>query len=559
MKNFFYIPFLLFLLFSGSLYSLPPIIGNIPDIWISDYNENQIAGEDINFFRFSDAFNFDLYVSRLPDDPDQSTTNIRWCFLAESENLLTINGINTISDPSQAITPELFGKELTGYPNNNQPFPRESSLATFWDILDSPPGAGPPWLDPVAGFELDTIITIYCSNGAELDSTQIHVKANDNGPPNPPPNYTIWQYYAPAYEGWLPLTDILPPIGHKNLPNPREPFTDIADHITSGSSVGIVGSIDKNVYGMWQSPSTDVEYTENSLYIVKYKIRSTQTDVKKVPNCRLFTQFIGTGILGVSAGNRIGRGLFAPDPDGEIYPVFVEPPNLAGSGATHLKFTFELADCDVNEEGILLLDEVVIDRLPTPSKNLGTLVKSYITPSEFASEGWEPFVLGSPFGDATVGLDSTGLFITTPKTVAAQIGWIDYGMWQLPASPSTPSFESWKLYRCVYTLQSSDSSTLGKIRLINASAGGDWSSQIALLSDQIQLHLPDADGGEYSNWFATMPDFYTGDESYKNQMSFMFDVSDGRDVQEGTVHLTRVELYSYELGLYYHPWSPYHW
>jgi len=531
-----------------------PIIGMIPDVWIGDEEDN--VGEDINFFRFSKAFNFDVYHSPIPDAPDLATTNMRWSFMADDPNLITINGITSLSDPSEAMKPELVGKELTGYPNNNPPEGyvgttpyRSTSWADFYDLKDSPPGHGPPWTDPIESNALDTVVTIYLSCGWAVSSTAIYVKANVEDGVAELPDFLsgpgvihVITYDSPATQGWTKTLDIAD--GNQIANSSGDPFY-VAPHVTDGGSVGASGSTTQNVWGSWESPDTDVVYFSNHVYQVKYRIRSDQTDINRVPNCRLLTECVGTGILAVSGGNRVGKGLFAPDADGEWYTIYLEPPELTPAGVTNLKFKFELIDFDANEEGTNYLDEVQVYRFETPSCASGTPVTAFTSQAEFASAGWSPQILGSPFGDATVGSNSTGLYIDTPQTVIAPVpGNIDYGLWQLPAGPSIV-FESDRLYRCVYTLQSPDQTTLGKIRLINANAGGDWSSQLALVSDQTQVHMPDIDGEEYSNWFESMPALYTGADEYKNRMSFMFDVADGQNTQHGTVYLTKVGLIYY--------------
>jgi len=526
-------------LLCSNVYAYAPIITNIPDVWIGDQEDN--TGPDINFFRFSNAFNFDDYVDKHPEDPDQSTTNVRWSFLADNSDLITINGINTIADASESIQPDLVAKELTSYPNNDAE-PRASSEADFWDLVDSPVGMGPPWTDPTEATALDTIITIYCSNGTKASSTQINVKANvEDGTTDLPDMLTggmvhVLTYSSPATEGWDKM-------GYTDGQDAGV-FT-IATRPTDGGSIGAEGSTELDTtwyYGPWRSPGTDISYVANQVYRVKYNIRSTQTDVTKVPNSRLLTEYIGSSLLAVSAGNRVGKGLFAPDADGEWYSVYTQPPDLTTAGVTNLRLTFELIDFDGNEWGTNYLDEIQIHRFAIPSVASGTPVVAYTSQAEFGSAGW---AVGTGLGTATVGSNTTGLFIDTPATVTGTAG-LDYGIWEKGAT-SDVVFEAGHLYRCVYTLQSTDTSTLGKIRLINGNAGGDWNSQVALVTDQTQAHMPDADGEEYSVWIESMPDLYTGGDEYKNQMSFIFDIADGQDAQEGAAYLTNVELVYYSI------------
>jgi hypothetical protein len=69
---------------------------------------------------------------------------------------------------------------------DNNPVPRSSANADFWDILDSDPLTGPPWPDPVPGYELDTIITIFASNGTRYSCKDVFVRANDDMSDLPP-------------------------------------------------------------------------------------------------------------------------------------------------------------------------------------------------------------------------------------------------------------------------------------------------------------------------------------------------------------------------------------
>jgi hypothetical protein len=103
-------------LLCSSVYAYAPVIGNIPDIIIGDMEDNGTSCglTDLNFFRFTDAFNFDEYVTAETGDPDAGTTYpqiVRWSFLATNTGLLKINGIATLADASESIEPGL--KELT--------------------------------------------------------------------------------------------------------------------------------------------------------------------------------------------------------------------------------------------------------------------------------------------------------------------------------------------------------------------------------------------------------------------------------------------------------------
>jgi hypothetical protein len=529
-------------LLCGQVSAYAPLIGPIPDVWIGDKEDNPISPPpDLNVFVFTDAFNFDIYADHDPLDPDQSTTNIRWSFYSEEE-FVTINGISRLSDPSEAIQPDGVGKELTSYPNNDPTFPRPTSWATFYDLVDSPPASGPPWSAPgtYPGSPLNDEITIYASNGAKASSRTIMVVANVGTPDAPDALSggieTVWTYDEPANEGWIKSMPVADGFMIDNFGNPFY----IGPHSSSTVDGWVAGSGDdpEQRYSAWESPATDIDYVANKVYRVKYTIRSSQTDVTTVPNLRLMTDYVGTGVLAFTAGNRIGRGLFAPLVGGSEYSVYSQAPDLTGTGVTNAKVKFEVIDFAPEEIGTNYLEKVVVERFDVPAG--GTLVKSF-TPGNFT--GWTPTTIGGIFGVATVGSDVNGLYIQTGVTPGGTQS-LDYGAWSLGAGTSAESFEAGRLYRCVYTLQST-ATTLGKIRLLNQNGANDWISKACLLSDQTTLHYPDSDGEMYSNWYETMPALY-GDAS-KNKMGYTYDVADGSPAQSGRGTLTKVELYYYSI------------
>ena len=193
------------------------------------------------------------------------------------------------------------------------------------------------------------------------------------------------------------------------------------------------------------------------------------------------------------------------------------------------------------------MDEVQVERFLPPLEEQGKLIVEYDSQLAFHDAGWTSSTLGSPFGNAMIGSDITGLYIDTPATVSQIPAQLDYGAWSLYPESTGVIFEPDRLYRCVYTLQSSDTRTLGHIRLINANRNADWGSVLVLVPDNDQHIMPHENGSKYSNWFESMNELYTGEESNKNRMTFLFDLADGKNFQMGTVYLTKVELYSYDI------------
>jgi hypothetical protein len=280
----------------------------------------------------------------------------------------------------------------------------------------------------------------------------------------------------------------------------------------------------------------------DSVYRVKYTVRTTQTDQSKVPNLRLLTEVVGSGVLAASAGGRVGAGPFAPETTPKTYNMYVDPPDLssASPAVTNLKVKYEVIDFSGDEEGTNYLDQVVVERFPRMDKSAGTQVADI-----GVSSGWSGIALGSPFGAATVSSNATGIYIETPATVSAPVaGMIDYGLWTLPAGGGAGAYVTDKLYRFVFKMQSPDQSTIGKVRVMAQNAAGNWVGKMHIVPDQVQSHMPDNDGEEYSVWQEGIPVLY-GDSN--DNITLLYDVADGSDTQEGRVYLTGVEIYTYDI------------
>lgn len=542
-------------LLCGNVFAYAPIIKDMPEVWIGDEEDNAGLTVDINFFRFTAAFNFDDYVTFDPDDPNPVTTDVRWSFMTDLSDpnrldLLLINGKVTVDDP-YTEAPEPGAKELTDR-TDNSPVPRASANADFWDIWDSDPATGPPWTEPVPGNELNTIITIMASNGSKYTCEDVLVRARLGAVD---PDYdmpdklsqgvevlAVWD--QPALDGFVAGpqgaddTEIIPGSG-----------IYVGTHGTSGDSVSAGPGAthpSNQFYVIWDAPANEVAYAPGYVYRIKYTIRNTQSDVTKCPKVRLLTEFVGTGILAYSGGIMIGGAnvnrLFGPSPTATTYNAYVEPPlNLAAGGVTNIKPRFEVYAFSNDEVGVTTyLDEVIVERFATPSKASGNLITTYSPSAGWT--GWSSETISPPFGGGTVGSDGTGLYLETPMAVGTAL---NYARWTRPGDGSPIQFTADKLYRCVYTLQSSVTTT-GQIRGLNGNKGTDWISKFVIIVNQTQVHVPSASGTEYSNWYETMPEFHTVDTTLNN-MYFDCDVADASASQGGRFYITKVELYWYNI------------
>lgn len=541
-------------LLCGAAFSYAPLIKDIPDIYIGDAEDNVGSTVDLNIFRFSDAINFDVFVYGDPGDDDFYTTGVRWSFQADSDELLTINGINTLDILGGDDPLEPAAKELSGYPNFSEPFDqvpdatkpdekgRASSWADFYDLKDTDIVQ-----DPV-GDPLDTVITVFASNGTKVSSKEVIVRALDGG--------------EDALSGGVSVDDLIT----WDTPNSdgftRHSLSDgfyitaadgsfyIAGHSTSGEKIGISGHATRNVYGAWYSPAADnVDYFANSVYRVKYTIESTAA-ADAAPLCRLLSYIKDSSDGGlVNGGNRLGKGPFQPDADGEEYNVYLDAGNLSTGAAVgdYFSTSFELIDFDPAEEGINYVSEIQVQKFDTPDKSSGTPVISYNTQGEFST--WSSQVMRdfiTAFGEATCGSDTNGLYIETPLAVTSGATAISYGKWT--SATGDASFEADKLYRAVFTLAANNASDdLGKIRVVMSNGGNNWQAMYVLLADATHDHFPTTSGNEYSVWQESPPSLYTGGDAAKNGMYFIFDVSDGEASQSGRVYLEKLEVLYYDI------------
>jgi len=533
-------------------YGYAPLIKDIPQVWIGNDGNADIpetVSPDLYFFRYTNAFNFDQYVYHNPLDEDQSTTNVRWSFLADSADLVTINGIETLSDASEALKPEDVGKELTSYPNNDTP-PRATSFATFRDILDSPTTSEPPYPAPTSGSELNTIITIFASNGTKASSKEVVVRANliDGIDKLSSVVESVWTDAAPSAD-WSKL---YPTDGQ--FINAFDGSFYIATQLTSGGSIGASGHATDSVWSYWNAPATAATYVANQVYRAKYTIHTTQTNQNNVPNMRMLLSCTDGTSAAFAGGSRIGKGPSAPTSTPQVYDVYFGPRDLSTllPAIQYVTLSWELIDFATDENGTNYLDSVELQRFPTPDKVAGTSIKTFQGASGFA--GWTSYKLTQVggvtfYGDVTFGGGGTAsnVSIQTPGPVDPS-GHINWGQWSCGslATPSGVTFEANKLYRTVYTL-SANSQSLGKVRLINNTIGGQWSAELDADSNAFTAQMPTPGGLDYDVWQESMPTLYSGGDVAFNGMTFLFDVSDGRADQSGTTVLSKVEVLSYDI------------
>lgn len=361
-----------------------------------------------------------------------------------------------------------------------------------------------------------------------------------------PQTLGVWD--KPAEQGWGKLMSL---DDGTTIPAIEGAF-HVARHITDNSSIGVAGDAQRNIYGAWEGPSGQVPYIPGALYRIQYTIRTSQTDKNKVPTCRLFSEcIIDASRIVVSGGNILGKGISAPDADGETYNVYFSPPDLSSTPVSSVRPKFEVIDFDESEYGDVFLDFCQVERLSMPGKTSGTFIRK-IASGDFVN--WVETALPEPFGPAITGLNENGLFIETPGLMDHPA--INYGAWGLREEFFTETFSPAKIYRIIYSLAVptlEDHQTVGMIRLFNTNKGHDWQSILSLVPDYIRDHIPTVEDREYNILYEGSPKLYVDDpstadvdEGKYNQFGYNFDVCDGRPEQMGRVILTGVEIYSYD-------------
>ncbi len=174
------------LFWAPSAQAVAPVVTDIPDVVISD-SEDNIGGTDNNYFVFTDAFTFDNYVS----DGDTPVANLKWSFDEGTDVLgnsstqyFSINNKapNAVGDAAIAAA---AGNPATRL-NPANDIRTSATTASFRDVVLTP-GSGPlssPFAS-AAGSVINShaagkVVRLYVSDTTFVASTDILVSAVDN-------------------------------------------------------------------------------------------------------------------------------------------------------------------------------------------------------------------------------------------------------------------------------------------------------------------------------------------------------------------------------------------
>jgi len=484
---------------ASSAFAAAPVISNIPDVIIGDQEDN--VGTDNNFFVFTNAFNFDNYVSDL----DTSKASLQWSFDEGDDNVapntrwFAING-------KQAVhlgTAEIASSGNTGH---NPPAPANelrsvSQFASFRDIVFSPSGSGPfpaPTDPEKADHAAGKVVTFYVSDGTTVASKSILVATRDNQMDALSGGSQFTQAYddpvtGPATSGWT-LSAAIPA------------SVTTGDHDGANGAIRVRVNSDASRYRVaeWIS-NTVVPYGSigsNNWVRAKFYVYSTgqspaQANMIPAVRARLMQRFViantlevWTHIPGQDSLEPLGAELRPnSDPNNpSVYRVDFDPPeipqNVNNPSTEGVQLSFSGYTNAPQDNGYVGLTEMVLGTYPAI---LGTQVKSYegtgIQPSTVegyaaqsfyfpvgTGEGVVPAANSTPAPTVTssssgVTVDATSSSFSVDGSGNKRIGTLEYYV-ELGAYNQRVRFDEGKLYQVRYHVTSTrDSNKQAQMRL----------------------------------------------------------------------------------------------
>jgi hypothetical protein len=300
----------------SSAVAMAPTIRDNPDVTIGDMED--YLGSDNNYFVYTNAFEFDKYVS----DGDSTISALMWTFDEHSMSgeptdtpWFSINGQSAVHVGDSAMAAD----SPTPTTEHQNPSINElrgvSAYASFRDIVFSPGTGVPPpaFPDPTepakTNHDTGKVVRFYVSDGTNVASKEIIVNTIDNGwdALSGGSKFTVAQddtfttdssnFTAGSTVGWVPL-DVDNQIGKATTYDAANTAYRVA--ISSGSSIRING---------WQTANSEwLPYTMVGTGNVArgkfYMFRTGQasmTDFNQIPNTRfrLAQRFAVTALLEV--------------------------------------------------------------------------------------------------------------------------------------------------------------------------------------------------------------------------------------------------------------------
>jgi hypothetical protein len=427
-------------------FALAPIISCVPDIIISDVEDNTQT-DDLNFFIFSDALDLDDMVQ----DADDPSSEIRWCFIEDPQtaNSIRINGI--VSNPAVNILEP-----------GNDDLRSVSQYATFENILWSGTNT--------TETAMDSFITLYASDGTGTDSVDIIVKTRnktaqpyDVGPPNDGVEVALAHFFEfDTQENWEWYT-----FGG---------LTEPTAHAAGGGTMSITTTGQQpTVYGTWESsknPQHAAPLAPKTGCVLRARYALSSPDGAACPGFRLRANWIK--VYFESSLNRWLSAFTDPDFNAEqqiVYATF-DPRHIAGrepgsSGQTYtllyypeqtetlettgiIYLALDMLDNDVlgaGDEGTISCDRIDVDWFDNPNVGSGRLETAMST-TDFST--WQPGVTIIDPAASTTGLQISATASGITISVAS-----GNTLFEAVARSPAVTLEPGRYYRVTYTITNS--------------------------------------------------------------------------------------------------------
>jgi hypothetical protein len=341
MKKGLFITLVLSALLATSAFAYSPVLDTIPDVVIGDADETGFWTTDVNFFRFTDAFAFDDYVT---DQDSTPSTHLKWCFIEGTSGVLEINE-----------KPELdIGSEDPKDPPAGKDVRDGNATASFRDIGASPKSYDAAVLagtDVYPGSPLcDQLITFWVSDEANnADSQTIYVKSIDGDVDRLSQGVQEVKRFGfdtgPEDFGWGTITGF-------SLPRSRQ----------KAGAIGLQDPTGGIGFGFWQTPGDHIAYEAGKIFRARFALMrdAALTSADDMPTIRLrwisnnFTGSTSYYINSVDPFNQVPP----IDPSTEDYGAYFYPITDPGG----LGLAMDMLDFSP-ETGTVWCDEIVVEKI----------------------------------------------------------------------------------------------------------------------------------------------------------------------------------------------------
>jgi hypothetical protein len=449
-------------------FALAPVISCIPDIIVSDAEQNQTV--DQNFFIFSDALDLDQAVR---DDDTSPKSLLKWSFVETAPgNSILINGISGLTAPTAATLKDPGASNLRAV----------SQFASVRNKLWSPVAGTLPFPNPGTASMNSTIqlvvsdTTNYTSQAVVVQS--VNTGANASTDPNAQKDALVGQSQksftcASTQEGWSWYE--------------QAAVYAAPTHALSGGALRMVESATQApiVLGGWESsqdPTSGNSLKQRWGCVLRARFQLTSPNGQAAPGMRLralwyrmtrsgstwvpdflnqdFNAVTETSILTLDPLYVPGR---EPGTTGKTYTLLYYPIQtdklMTTSAATYLGC--DLVDTDIygNDSGEIGISQVDVDGLPHPEIGVGAKLNN-AAPTAVAGLSFNGNFNGFTAGITKIatGASSTGLVFSASAarlSVTFAPGNQLYVVAFLSPAASAVRLDSGKYYRAAFYCTSS--------------------------------------------------------------------------------------------------------